>query len=90
MVKATPVCVGCAHFDTQNQEAMRCAAFPNGIPDEFAEGRTVHRKPVEGDNGLRYEPRRTREDSNIAYWKASEYGSGTGRMVANGWEMDER
>jgi hypothetical protein len=88
MIKPLPVCVGCAHYHRESQEHMSCAAFPQGIPQEIAEGKLVHRHAYAGDNDLRYTPRPVpRDDSNIAYWKTSEHGTGTGRLVANGWEV---
>lgn len=90
MVKALPVCLGCAHFDQANQEAMRCDAFPNGIPAEIANGRVVHRKPYIGDHGMRYQPRHVYEATNITQWKGMEHGSASGRSpLAYMWDVAE-
>lgn len=32
-----------------------CAAFPGGIPDEIRFNALDHRRPVDGDGGLRWE-----------------------------------
>jgi hypothetical protein len=90
MVKVQPVCIGCAHFDQSNPEAMRCSAFPQGIPMEIATGRLVHRKPYVGDQGLRYQPRHVYEPSNIMQWKSMEHGSNSGRNpLAYMWDLQE-
>jgi hypothetical protein len=33
-----------------------CKAFPNGIPDEISMGDKGHKNPVNGDNGIQFEP----------------------------------
>jgi len=32
-----------------------CAAFPNGIPDDIKWNKFDHKKPYEGDGGIRFE-----------------------------------
>lgn len=44
-------CSQCKHFKT----ALRCEAFPNGIPMEIFSGKVNHYKPVKGDNGITFE-----------------------------------
>lgn len=60
----TPKCFTrhCIHFQgvrqpdgTESSERPVCAAFPNGIPDEIAYGSNLHKTPVPGDRGIRYE-----------------------------------
>lgn len=34
-----------------------CAAFPDGIPDAVFTNRKDHRQSVDGDHGIRWEPR---------------------------------
>ena len=36
---------------------FRCKAFPDGIPKDIEENKIKHIDPVEGDNGIIYEPR---------------------------------
>jgi len=33
-----------------------CKAFPNGIPDAILTNQHDHRKPFDGDNGIRFQP----------------------------------
>lgn len=44
-------CVFCIH----NRGNAKCDAFPKGIPFEVLDNRLDHRKPIEGDNGIRFE-----------------------------------
>jgi len=55
-------CGGCKHLDlhTAFDEPYKCAAFPDGIPDEIWLGENDHRNPYPGDHGLQYERRRVR------------------------------
>jgi hypothetical protein len=34
---------------------MTCAAFPEGVPDEYRFGREAHVFPVAGDHGIQFE-----------------------------------
>ena len=45
-------CLGCRH----RTSAVRCAAFPDGIPKPILTGDVDHSAPVEGDHGIQYEP----------------------------------
>lgn len=52
----------CIHFQgvkqpdgTEGSERPVCAAFPNGIPDAIAYGSNLHKTPVAGDRGIRYQ-----------------------------------
>lgn len=47
------LCVRCRHKFADGRAG--CAAFPDGIPDEFARGITEHREPYPGDNGIQFE-----------------------------------
>jgi hypothetical protein len=47
-------CQWCAHYSGER----RCEAFPAGIPEPLWLAEHLHRTPFEGDQGLRYEPRR--------------------------------
>lgn len=45
------ICNGCKHL-----RADGCDAFPWGIPRPIRNGDVDHRHPVEGDNGIQFEP----------------------------------
>jgi len=51
-----PICLFCKHYHQANQEANTCAAYPDGIPQEIILCSADHRRPYEGDNGLRFSP----------------------------------
>ena len=44
-------CRNCIH-----RQGINCAAFPEGIPYRFFSGVEAHDEPVEGDNGIQFEP----------------------------------
>jgi hypothetical protein len=44
-------CLWCKHYLGE----WKCRAFPESIPDDFRNGKNLHREPVEGDNGYQYE-----------------------------------
>lgn len=52
----SPVCSLCRHLDESGER--RCAAFPDlgSIPLEIWQGKNPHTAPVEGDNGIQFEP----------------------------------
>ncbi len=50
----------CKHFmgvagDTEPEQRVICAAFPDGIPDAIAYGNNLHLTPYPGDNGIQFE-----------------------------------
>jgi hypothetical protein len=45
-------CPPCKHYRIE----IRCAAFPDGIPEVIVTGRFDHREPFPGDNGIRWVP----------------------------------
>ena len=49
--KPEPLCFYCAH---RMLGMMRCAAYPDSIPERFASGRLQHTKPSKGDHGITY------------------------------------
>jgi hypothetical protein len=49
-----PQCSACFHLAMAPEHT--CKAFPEGIPDEIWSNEVDHRKPFEGDNGVRWAP----------------------------------
>jgi len=47
------MCLVCKHY----RKAQRCEAFPTRIPQAILTGRYDHRKPHQGDLGIRFQPR---------------------------------
>jgi hypothetical protein len=39
----------------EETEVIYCAAFPDGIPEEIANGDDLHDKSVKGDHGITFE-----------------------------------
>jgi hypothetical protein len=50
-------CMSCVHFDASVRDREVCGAFPDGIPLKILLGKHSHRTPVEGDHGIRWEPK---------------------------------
>lgn len=48
----TVQCPVCVHYRGE----LKCAAFPEGIPELILTGRHDHTEPYSGDNGIRFEP----------------------------------
>lgn len=52
------ICFSCALLAPDDDEVadgqLRCSAFPDGVPDEIANGSFDHRKKYPGDGGLRW------------------------------------
>lgn len=49
-------CVYCRHL-SPGTFTPGCKAFPGGIPDDVLTNSTDHRHPIDGDDGIRFEPR---------------------------------
>ena len=49
------VCCRCVHLTSMLRR--RCAAFPEGVPEAIWVGDNKHKRPVEGDHGIRFEKR---------------------------------
>ena len=54
MIGARPACMDCKHFINE-KGTPRCAAFPDGIPEEIWMGEVDHVKPYKGDGGIQFE-----------------------------------
>lgn len=57
-------CGACQRFrspfspeNTRGLDGPFCEAFPGGIPDEVYANRLDHRRPVDGDHGIRFAAR---------------------------------
>jgi hypothetical protein len=52
-----PICDGCTRFRESDDDhpTWWCAAFPGGIPWQIGEDGFDHRRPFEGDNGIRFD-----------------------------------
>ena len=51
-----PICINCVHRIRPEQGLFyKCAAFPEGIPQEIVDNVLDHHKPIDGDNGIRYQ-----------------------------------
>jgi len=52
-----PICVDCQYFNETSAHPVTCAAFHGGIPDEIFTYGNPHVEPIDGDNGIRFEPK---------------------------------
>lgn len=52
-------CDACARLrpKTDLDDPMTCDAFPDGIPDVIWNNQADHRRPFDGDGGIRFEAR---------------------------------
>ena len=53
---AVELCNYCKHRSPLWPDEITCAAFPDGIPKDVLICDIDHRKPVEGDHGIQFEP----------------------------------
>jgi len=54
MMWATQYCFRCVHYIGGIE--LVCAAFPAGIPVKILAATIDHTGPIDGDNGLQFEP----------------------------------
>ena len=50
----------CKHFEgassgPEQDQFVKCAAFPRGVPNDIAYGNDLHLEPQKGDGGITYE-----------------------------------
>lgn len=84
MIGPTSQCGTCVHFRSPFSQkdfggGPFCAAFPDGIPDEIYDNLVDHRRSVDGDHGVRWEP-----DGDVSFpdWaKASPTARSTAVLV---------
>ncbi len=48
-------CYDCVHF--RGAKAGICKSFPDQIPEKIWSGKSQHREPFPGDQGVQFEPR---------------------------------
>jgi hypothetical protein len=57
----------CKHLDVSDYNLQRCAAFPDGIPEEIRYlGTVLHTEPYEGDHGIQFE--KQVDDTKMSEW----------------------
>lgn len=50
-----PICYGCLNlYDVAGDSALRCSAYPDGIPVEILESEVDHRLAYTGDHGIQF------------------------------------
>ena len=54
---AVELCNDCKHRSPLWPDEITCTAFPDGIPDEVLFCDLDHRKPIDGDHGIQFEPK---------------------------------
>lgn len=54
---AVALCNDCKHRSPLWPDEITCTAFPDGIPDEVLFCDLDHRKPIDGDHGIQFEPK---------------------------------
>lgn len=54
MIGTSPICMECKHHNGD----LTCKAFPKGIPEKIIFGSWDHKNPIEGDNGIQFEPKK--------------------------------
>ena len=52
-----PICLNCKNFNEDDEDALTCTAFPDGIPEAIHLNRHDHRQPFEGDNSILFDPK---------------------------------
>ena len=56
--RTPPICLNCKWFDIWNFEpnnAFKCKAYPDGIPQVIQTSEINHKRPYDNDKGIQYE-----------------------------------
>ena len=53
--KEPPMCLFCKHLKRKLKTKNACKAFPDKIPESIWNNYADHRKPIKGDQGIRFE-----------------------------------
>lgn len=65
-IRCSP-CLGRVHFQHKPGERWRCAAFPDGIPEDITRLRVRHNTAYPGDNGIRFEAAPVDTDAEFSF-----------------------
>ncbi len=58
-----PICLYCKHL---RKDGLTCEAFPERIPQTILESEHDHRKPYNGDKGIRFDSTGAKGDRYVA------------------------
>jgi len=73
VIKAPPQCYFCRHVRQDGiPREWRCAAYPDGIPEEILRWKVDHRDAYPGDRGIRFEADADGERAVKNHWRLLE------------------